>query len=186
MTQQQATGAPGGAHGRIEAVEVGGRWYVRRCETPFWGEGATLSEAHVDLQRREGDYDAFLARAGIPPIPVTALRRWGAGIVRPVGRTILALALFSLFLVPVSYAISSGIGRGIKQAEIKIGGQEFWAAVDQRVMELSEAKYDLPPEQAERLRLALQRIVARFRPFVSEIGQVFVPMEPPVAAAEKK
>lgn len=186
MTQPQATGAPGGAHGRIEAVEVGGRWYVRRCETPFWGEGATLSDAHADLQRREGDYDAFLARAGIPPIPVTALRRWSAGIARPVGRTILALALFSLFLVPVSYAISSGIGRGIKQAEIKIGGQEFWTALDRRVMELSEEKYDLPPEQAERLRLALRRIVARFRPFVSEIGQAFEPIETPMPAAEKK
>jgi hypothetical protein len=182
MTQQDDTGA----RNRIEAVEAGGRWFLRRCGTQFWGEGPTLAEAHDELRRREADYHAFLEKARIPPIPVTGLKRWAYGAARPAGRLFAALAIFALLMVPVSYAISTGIGRGIKQAEIKVGGKEFWTALDRRVMELSEERYDLPPDQAERLRLAIRRIVARFRPFASEIGQLFEPVEQSAPAAEKR
>ena len=60
MTQD---GAESGARTRIEASEVGGRWYVRYVDTQFWGDGESLSAAHEDLRRREADYKAYLENA---------------------------------------------------------------------------------------------------------------------------
>lgn len=176
---------------RIEAYEVDGRWFVRRTETQFWGEGANLAEAYDDLGRREAEYAKFLEQAGIPIIPVTGFKRWLRQVGRPAGRLIAALAIFALFMVPVSYAISMGIARGVKQSEIKIGGREFWTKLEQGLIDFSKAKHDLPPEQAEELRQAVHRIVARIRPFTSELRLILEPVEtdrPPAASApaEKK
>ena len=183
MTQESPDA---GAGNRIEARETGGRWYVQRSDTQFWGEGATLSDAHDDLLRREGEYRTYLEKAGIPPIPVTGLKRWTQSVSRPVGRVLVALALFSLFMVPVSYAISSGIGRGIKEADIKIGGREFWTGIERGIIDFSTEKHDLPPEQVEALRQAVHRIVLRVRPFTSELNQLLEPVDDTAPPAEKQ
>jgi hypothetical protein len=162
----------------IDAREVRGRWFVRRVDTQFWGEGETLATAYDDLSRREAEYGAFLERAGIPLLPVTGLRRWVRGIGIPLGKVLAAVAVFALFMVPVSYAISSGIARGIKQSEIKIGGREFWTKLERGLIEFSTEKHDLPPEQAEELRQAVERIVRRIRPFASELRLILEPVEP--------
>lgn len=173
MTQESVSGSGT----RIEANEVGGRWFVRQVDTQFWGEGITLAEAYDDLSRRVSDYEAFLGKAGIPLIPVTGLKRWTRGIGRPIGKVLAAVAVFALFMVPVSYAISSGIARGVKQTEIKIGGREFWTKLEQGLIDFSTEKHDLPPEQAEQLRQAVQRIVARIRPFASELRLILEPVD---------
>lgn len=175
-----------GGRNRIEATEVGGTWFVRRLGTQFWGEGPSLSEAHGDLRRREQDYEAFLERAGIPLIPVTGLKRWLCSAMRPAGRIVAALAIFSLFMVPVSYAISTGIWRGIKQSEIKVGGREFWTRLENGLIEFSTEKHDLPPEQVEKLRAAVHRIVLRIRPFTAELRQIFEPVEEAPPQPEKQ
>ena len=182
MTQD---GAESGARTRIEASEVGGRWYVRYVDTQFWGDGESLSAAHEDLRRREADYKAYLEKVGVPVLPVTGLKRWLHGAARPAGRLLLALAVFSLFMVPVSYAISSGIGRGIKESEFKIGGREFWKGLEQRLIEFSEEKHDLPPEKVEALQKAVHRIVLRVRPFTSELKQIFEPVDERPAAEKQ-
>lgn len=162
---------------RIEASEVNGRWFARRVDTQFWGEGASLAEAYDDLNRREVEYRKFLERAGIPLIPVTGLKLWLRRVGRPTGKLFVALAVFALFMVPVSYAISMGIARGVKQSEIKIGGREFWTRLERGLIDFSKAKHDLPPEQAEELRQAVHRIVERFRPFTSELRLILDPVE---------
>ena len=176
----------GGARDRIEASEVGGTWYVRRVDTQFWGEGPSLGEAYEDLSRRVAEYNAFLEKAGIPLLPVTGLKRWFRCASRPVGRVAAALMIFALFMVPVSYAISTGIGRGIKQSDIKIGGREFWTTLERRLIEFSTERHDLPPAQAEELRQAVHRIVERIRPFTAELRLLLEPVDKPVPPAEPK
>jgi hypothetical protein len=161
---------------RVEASEVDGRWFIRRVDTQFWGEGASLAEAYDDLGRRESEYAKFLERAGVPVIPVTGFKRWLRRVGRPAGRLFAALAIFALFMVPVSYAISMGIARGVKQSEIKIGGRAFWTKLEQGLIDFSKEKHDLPPEQAEALRQAVHRIVARIRPFTSELRLLLEPV----------
>lgn len=178
---------PSAAGAHIEANEVGGRWFVRQVDTQFWGEGKNLAEAYDDLSRRASDYEAFLDKVGIPLVPVTGLKRWARGIGRPAGKVLVAVAVFALFMVPVSYAISSGIARGVKQTEIKVGGREFWTKLEQGLIEFSTEKHDLPPEQEAQLRQAVQRIVARVRPFASELRLILEPIDETVAPpAERK
>ena len=171
---------------RIEATEIGGVWFVRRIDTQFWGEGNSLAEAYDDLSRRESEYATFLERAGIPIIPVTGLKRWFRRIGRPAGRLFAALAIFALFMVPVSYAISMGIARGVKQSEIKVGGREFWTRLEKGLIDFSKEKHDLPPEQAEELRQAVHRIVKRIRPFTSELRLILEPVDPSEAKTGSK
>lgn len=171
------------AGARIEASEVDGRWFVRRVDTQFWGEGTSLADAYADLTRREAQYAEFLERAGIPIIPVTGIKRWLRRVGRPAGRLFAALAIFALFMVPVSYAISMGIARGIKQSEIKVGGREFWTKLEKGLIDFSKEKHDLPPEQVEELRQAVHRIVARIRPFTSELRLILEPVESGPSAA---
>ena len=171
---------------RIEANEVNGRWFARRVDTQFWGEGPSLAEAYDDLSRREAEYAKFLDRAGIPILPVTGFKRWLRTIGRPARRLFAALAIFALFMVPVSYAISMGIARGVKQSEIKIGGREFWTKLEQGLIDFSKAKHDLPPDQAEELRQAVRRIVERIRPFTSELRLILEPVEATAPPSENK
>jgi len=178
--------APNAASARIEASEINGRWFARRVDTQFWGEGGSLAGAYDDLSRREAEYATFLERAGIPIIPVTGLKKWARGIGRPAGRLFASLAIFALFMVPVSYAISMGIARGVKQAEIKVGGREFWTRMERGLIEFSTAKHDLPPEQAEELRQAVRRIVERIRPYSSELRLILEPVDATAPSAERK
>jgi hypothetical protein len=55
----------------------------------------------------------------------------------------------------------------------KIGGSQFWAKIESELERAASSDKDLTPEKQEKLLANIRSIVARVRPFASEIAPLF-------------
>jgi hypothetical protein len=55
----------------------------------------------------------------------------------------------------------------------KIGGSQFWSKIESELQRAAAADNNLTPEKQERLLANIRSIVARVRPFASEIAPLF-------------
>ena len=162
---------------------VGKVWYIKRQNEQIWGQGESLEQALGNLQQRQSEFERFCATTGLPVVDVQA-----AGFVlrvagRRAWRFLRIVVIVALCAVPVSYAISSGITRGLENAEIK-GGRVFWSKVEESILDMGRDDRGMPPEKAAALHHAVGNIVARLRPFTSQLSLLFVsPSDAEEAAA---
>jgi hypothetical protein len=61
----------------------------------------------------------------------------------------------------------------------KIGGSQFWSKIESELERAASADNNLTPEKQERLLKNIRSIVARVRPFASEIAPLFSSLNGP-------
>lgn len=168
-----------------QTYNLGKVWYIKRQDQQIWGQGETLEQAFENLQERQCEYDQFCQAVGLPVLDVQ-----GAGFaLRTMGQRawhfLRVVIVVALCAVPVSYAISSGLTRGLENAEIK-GGREFWGKVEKGILDMGKDGKGMPPEKAAALQHAMDNIVARLRPFTSQLSLLFTLPEDDQSAVPSK
>ena len=68
------------------------------------------------------------------------------------------------------YSVRTQLG---PMANGKIGGSQFWAKIESELERAASSDKDLTPEKQEKLLANIRSIVARVRPFASEIAPLF-------------
>ena len=95
------------------------------------------------------------------------------------------VAIIALCGIPISYALSTGIERGVEAAAKQLPLRGLLPKIEQSIVEFGKPDYDLPPERAEALGEAIARIVARLAPFTnSAAGVLYTDDTPAVPASE--
>lgn len=161
---------------RYRTYKVGDEWYVQPDGQQLWGQGDSLDAAMADLQRRTDEYAAFRAKSGMQALDSNGFFHGVRRAYQSSKGALKVIVVVALCAVPLSYGISTGITRGIENADIK-GGKAFWGKVEKGILKMGEDGKGLPPEKAEALHKAVGNIVERIRPFSSKLGLLFVPPE---------
>jgi hypothetical protein len=74
------------------------------------------------------------------------------------------------------YSVKTQLG---PLANGKIGGSQFWSKIESELQRAAAADNNLAPEKQERLLASIRAIVARVRPFASEIAPLFSSLHGP-------
>lgn len=162
-----------GADLDIAVKRVRGTWYAHVPGTALWGRGADLADAVDALSKRSADYAAFSAESGAPPLNLLEGNPKVGGFWRGAWRIGRVVLLVGLCAMPISYALSTGITRGVEEATKGLRLKTLVADLEQGLIDLSKPENDLSPERAAALREAVERIVERLRPFTAPTGTLF-------------
>lgn len=158
---------------KIEIRRIGTIWYAHLPDTTLWAKAPELEDAVKLLHERHADHARFLAETGTPPLDLLGdrptLATWRSRLARGAG----IVALFALCAIPVSYALSTGIDRGVQAAAKQFPIRGLLPRLEKSVLEFSKPEYDLPPERAQALREALSRIVDRLSPYTGRAADLF-------------
>ena len=145
------------------------------------------------LEVKKRAYEADLEEAGLTEIIEAGDNAPKPSAARPIAGQ---LRLFALKVGIVVGIITAGvvIGAGILVARVdatidrtiysvrtqlgpmangKIGGSQFWLKIDSELQRAASADNNLAPEKQERILTNIRSIVARVRPFASEIAPLF-------------
>ena len=190
--------------GRLDEFDV----VVRRrnarviAGVPSLGLYATADSTTAALEALEAKkqaYEADLEEAGLAEIIDTSDNAARPAAARPLAGQ---LGLFALKVGIVVGIITAAvvIGTGILVARVdatidrtiysvrtqlgpmsngKIGGSQFWSKIESELERAASADSNLAPEKQERLLANIRSIVARVRPFASEIAPLFSSLHGP-------
>lgn len=158
---------------KLDIRRIGGNWYAHLPETTLWAKAPELEDAVKLLHERHVDHARFLAETGTPPLDLLADRpgpaTWRSRLARSAG----IVALFALCAIPVSYALSTGIERGVQAAAKQLPIRGLLPRIEKSIVEFSKPEYDLPPERAQALAEAMSRIVERLAPYTGRAAELF-------------
>ena len=158
----------------VLSQRVDGVWYMQKPGTAIWGKGDTLDDAYTDLSQRGERYTEFARESGLPVFDAQTGEARTRLTLKSLRRPLLILAFVAFACVPVSYAVSTGIKRGFKNADLA-GGRAFWTKVERSILKMGAEGGGLPPAKTEALQKATRNIVTRLRPFSSEFRLLFTP-----------
>jgi len=154
----------------IEARLTNGVWYAQLPGSALWGKGNTVAEAFEDLKQRTDDYEGFANESGMAAIDVRGLEAKGTRLFENTWRNIRILGFVALCCIPLTYAISSGLTRGLKNSDLKP-----FIALENRILQMGKAQSKRTPEQTKALQTAISNIISSLRPYSSELRLLFVP-----------
>lgn len=157
----------------IEIQRVDGTWYARVPHTTLWGRAATLEGAIAQLSQKQAEHSAFLRETGAAPLDLLDARPTPRKIWSKIGRIARLVAVIALCAIPISYALSTGIERGVEAAARQLHLRGMLANIEAGIIELGKPENDLSPERAKALRDAIGRIVERLSPFTSKATGLF-------------
>jgi len=158
---------------KIEIRRIGAVWYAHLPETTLWAKAPDLEDAVKLLHERHADHAKFLAETGTPPLDLLGDRPTPAMWRSRLARGAWIVALFALCAIPVSYALSTGIERGIEAAAKQLPIRGLLPRLEKTIVEFSKPEYDLPPERAQALAEAVARIVDRLTPYTDRAADLF-------------
>lgn len=168
---------------KIDIRRIGGTWYAHLPETTLWAKAPELEDAVKLLHERHAEHAGFLAETGTPPLDLLADRpaaaTWRSRLARGAG----IVALFALCAIPVSYALSTGIERGVEAAAKQLPIRGLLPRIEKTIVEFSKPEYDLPPERAQALAEAVNRIVDRLSPYTGRAADLFGHKKDPTPVA---
>lgn len=139
----------------------------------IFGCGESRETAVLEVDRRFAELSAFCERSGLAlstlaPDPGPTRARWGSAL----GKTALVFACCALLMIPFSYALSTGLQRGLGALSLR-GGHDFWSGIEQSLIKTAhDAGSRSPQEHAETLA-ALRTIVGQAKPYTDEIRPLF-------------
>lgn len=158
---------------KIDIRRIGGIWYAHLPGTTLWAKGSGLEDTVKLLHERHADHARFLSETGAPPLDLLEDRPAPTAWRSRLGRAAGLVALIALCAIPVSYALSTGIERGVEAAAKQFPIRGLLPRLEKSIVEFSKPEYDLPPERAQALALAVGRIVERLSPYTGPAAGLF-------------
>jgi hypothetical protein len=151
----------------------------------------------LDVKKRT--YEADLEEAGLSEIIAASDNTTGASAAASKAGSLRTVALKSGIIIGMITAaliigggilasrIDATIDRAIYSVKTqlgplangKIGGSQFWSKIESELQRAAAADNNLAPEKQERLLASIRAIVARVRPFASEIAPLFSSLHGP-------
>jgi hypothetical protein len=151
----------------------------------------------LDVKKRA--YEADLEEAGLSEIIAASDNTTGASAAASKAGSLRTVALKSGIIIGMITAaliigggilasrIDATIDRAIYSVKTqlgplangKIGGSQFWSKIESELQRAAAADNNLAPEKQERLLASIRAIVARVRPFASEIAPLFSSLHGP-------
>lgn len=170
---------------KIDIRRVGGTWYANLPGTTLWAKGQGLEEAVKLLHERHAEHARFLSETGSAPLDLLENRPTPATWRSRLGRAAGIIALFALCAIPVSYALSTGIERGVEAAAKQLPIRGLLPRIEKSILEFSKPEFDLPPERAQALAQAVTRIVERLSPYTGRAADLFARETKPASDARQ-
>ena len=157
----------------IDVRRISGTWYAHLPRTSLWAKGSSLDEAVARLQERQTDYAGFLAATGTAPLDLLDARPLPPTSKSRFARAAGLIAIIALCAIPISYALSTGIERGVEAAARQFPIRGLLPRLEASIIEFSKPEHDLPPERARALSEAIARIVERLSPYTATATGLF-------------
>jgi hypothetical protein len=159
----------GGYCARIDGVAVVGR-------------GDTPEAALAQVKARYDDLAQFADEAEIDPavlFPSGGRRSPALGAVK---QAAIVVVCFALMMVPLSYALSTGLERAVTNLDLA-GGRLFWRKVEDAVIKAGDPHNAPTAEDQARTVAALHALVTRIQPYADALKPLFGTATPAAASA---
>ncbi len=157
----------------LRLCKKGGRYYAAIDGLAVFGSGETYQAAVSELETHFRELKSFCDATGLTLATAAPGRSESAARWTPMLRkAAVVFVCIALLMVPLSYALSSALERGLAELNLK-GGRNFWLAVEQSLIKSAgDGSVPSAEEQAKSLA-ALKVLVRRIQPYADEIRPIF-------------
>jgi hypothetical protein len=156
-----------------------GKFFASIPQLSLYAKGESVEAALAALETKKAALAADLAEVGELDTLDIAPLGYGAGTTAApvpgsvrgfaIKTAIVAIAIAAVLVVSGVF-VASGLQAVVNDVKkIKIGGEPFWAHVEEEVDRMASSQSDLPEAKKQKLLADIRAIGVKWRPFVTEI-----------------